>query len=171
VVPLLIVGAVALQLMCFGLFVVYMRIRRPPSVSSTREERLVHSDSVSSHNYQYDYIQSPMQTVGDLGYRQVDTCHIGLSEIRQKEPTPCGTYTACDSCEEGNHITESESKKSHRNNQEAVKSAVTSRVSYDLPEHDNPSKMAMSNCNTINRSSDASVMVENCLYSAGGTLM
>jgi len=103
VVPLCIVGAVALGLMCFGLFLLYLRRRRPPSVSTIREE--------------------------------------------------------------GHHMTVPESKKSHLNNQQPVRSEGTSPVSYDLPEHDNPSKMAVSNCSTINRSSDASVMVENSLYS------
>jgi hypothetical protein len=150
VVPLLIFGAVALQLMCFGLFVLYKRRQHPPSVSITREERSVHPDSNSSYSYQYDYIETPnicvkqlpacpIQTFGDLGHVQVDTCHNGP-----------------------------ESKKSHRNNEEPVRSEVTSRVSYDLPEYDNPSKMTVSNCNSINRSSFASVIVENCLYSVGG---
>lgn len=171
VVPLFIVGSVALELMCFGLFLLYLRRRRPPSVSTTREEKLVESDSSSNHNCQYDYIQianiyttpplpaRPIQTTGDLGHVQVDTCHSGHSGIHLKEPTLFGTNTACDSCEEP------ESKKSYRNDQQPVRSEVTSPVSYDLPEHDNPSKMAVSSCNAINRSSDASVMVENCLYS------
>jgi hypothetical protein len=177
VVPLFIVGAVALQFMCFGLFLLYLRRRRPPSVSTTREERSVQSDSSSSHNCQYDYIHipniyttpklpaRPIQTIGDLDHVQVDTYHNGLSGIQMKEPTLCRTNTACDSCEEVRYMTEPESKKSHRNNQQPVRSGVTSPVSCDLPEHDNPSKMAVSNSNTINRSSDASVMVENCLYS------
>jgi hypothetical protein len=176
VVPLFILGAVALQFMCFGLFVLYLRRRRPPTVSTTRGDSSVHSDSSSNHNCQYDYIQipniyttpqlpaRPKQMIGDLGHVQVDTCHNGHSGIHLKEPTLFGTNTACDSCEEGRHMTEPESKKSHRNNQQPVRSGVTSPVSYDLPEHDNLSKMAVSNCDTINRSSDASVMVENCLY-------
>ena len=76
VVPLLIVGAVAFQFICFGLFVLYLRRRRLTSVSTTREERPVHCDSSSSHNCQYDYIQisniytpllpaRPIQTIGD----------------------------------------------------------------------------------------------------------
>lgn len=176
VVPLFIVGAVALQFMCFGLFVLYLRRRRPPAVSTTTGDRSLHSDSSSDHSCQYDYIQipniyttpqlpaRPKQTIGDLGHVQVDTCHNGHSGIHLKEPTLCGTNTVCDSCED-HHMTDLESKKSHRNNQQPVRSGVTSPVSYDVPEHDNPSKMAVSNCNTINRSSDASVIVENCLYS------
>jgi hypothetical protein len=56
-------------------------------------------------------------------------------------------------------MTKPESKKSHRNNQQSVRIGVTSAVQYDLPEHDYPSKMAVSNCNAFNRSSDVSVMV------------
>jgi len=177
VVPLVIVVAVAFQFMCFGLLLLYLRRRRPPSVSTTTEERTVHSDSSSSHNCQFDYIQipnnytkpqlpsRPIQTIGDLVNVQVDTCHNGHSGIHLKEPTLFGTNTACDSCEEVRHMTEPESKKSHCNNKQPVRSGVTSSVSYDLPEYDNPSEMAVSNCNAINRSSDASVMVENCFYS------
>jgi len=177
VVPLSIAGSVAFQFMCCGLFLLYLRRRRPPAVNTTREEKSVHSDSSSSHNCQCDCIQipniyttpqplaRPIQTIRGLSHVQVDTCHNGHSGIHLKDPTLCGTNTACDSCEEGHHMIEPESKKSHRNNQQPVRSGVTSPVSCDLPEHDNPSKMAVSYCNTINRSSDASVMVENCLYS------
>ena len=176
VVPVFIVVAVALELMCFGLFLLYLTRRGPPSDGTIAEESSVQSDSSSSHSYQYDYVQSPnsytipqlparpIQTIGDLGYVQVDTYHKGHNGIHLKEPILFGTNTACDCCEEGRHMTEPESEKSHRNNQQPVRSEGTSPVSYDLPEHDNPSKMAMSNCSTINRSSDASVMVENCLY-------
>jgi hypothetical protein len=175
-VPLSIVGAVAFQFICFGLFLLYLRRRRLTAVSTTRGERSAHSDSSSSHNCQYDYIQNlsiytkpqiparPIQTVGDMGPVQVETCHNGHSGIHLKEPTMFGTDTACDSYE-GHHMNEPESKKSHRNNQQPVRSGVDSHVSYDLPEYDNHSKMAVSNCNAINRSSDASVMVENSLYS------
>jgi hypothetical protein len=100
-----------------------------------------------------------------LSHVQVDICYNGHSEIHLKDPTLCGTNTGCDSCEEGHHITEPESKKSTRNNQQPLRSGVTSPVSYDLPEHDNPSKMVVSKCNAIKKSSDASVMVETCLYS------
>jgi hypothetical protein len=174
VVALIIVGAVALQFMCCGLYLLYLRRRRPPSVSTTREERSVHSSS--SHNCQYDYIQipdiyttpqlpaRPIQTIGDLGHVQVDTYHNEHSGIHLKEPTLFGTNTACETCE-GHHVTEPEGKKSHRNNQQPVRAGVTSPVSYDLPEHDSFSKMAVSNCNAISRSSDASVIVENGLYS------
>ena len=177
VVPLFIVGAVALQFMCFGLFLLYLRRRCQPSVSTTRGERSVHSDTSSSHNCQYDYIQipniyttpplpaRPIQTIGDLGHVQVDTCHSEHSGIQLKESTLCGTNTACDCCEKVHYVTEPESKIPHRNNRQPVRSGVTSPVSCDLPEHDKPSKMVVSNCNAVGRSSDASVMVENCLYS------
>jgi hypothetical protein len=98
VVPLIIVGAVALQFMCCGLYLLYLRRRRPPSVTTTREERSVHSDSRLSHSYQYIetyqyddiyqdyYIRNPdiyttpqlparpIQTIADLDHVQVDTC-------------------------------------------------------------------------------------------------
>jgi hypothetical protein len=129
VIPLFIVGAVVFQLMCFGLFVLYLRRRRPPAVSTTTGERKVHSDSSSSHNCLNDNIQIPNNNT--------------------KPQLPA----------------EPESEISHRNNPQPVRPGVISPVSYELPERDTPSKMVVSNYNTINRSCDASVMVENCLYS------
>ena len=73
VVPLLIVGAVAFQFICFGLFVLYLRRRRLTSVSTTREERPVHYDSSSSHNCQYDYIQIPNVYTPQLPARPIQT--------------------------------------------------------------------------------------------------
>ena len=181
VVLFIIVGAVAFQFVCFSLYLLYLRRQRPPSVSTSREEASVHSDSSSSHNYQYDYIQipniyttsqllaRPKQTTEDLVHVQTDTCHNGHSGIQLEEPTLFGTYTAFDYREEVRPVTEHESKKLHRNNPQSVRSGVVSSVSYDLPDYEHPSKMAASNCNTVNSSSDASVMVENCLYSAVGT--
>jgi hypothetical protein len=88
VIPLFIVGAVAFQFMCFGLYLLYL-MRYPPAVSTTRVERSVLSDSGSSHIFQNDYIQfpnisttpqllaRPIQTIVVLGHVQLGTCHKG----------------------------------------------------------------------------------------------
>jgi hypothetical protein len=177
--PLFIVVTVALQFVCFGLFLLYLRRQRRSLVSTAREEISVQSDSNSGHNYQYDYIQSPniymppqlparpLQTTENLGNVQADTCHSGL---RLKEPILFGTNTSCDCCEEGHHMTKLEGKISNHNNQEALRSGtVSASVSYALREHENPSKMAVSNGNIINSSSDTGVVIENSLYSAADT--
>jgi hypothetical protein len=179
-VVLFIVGAVALQVACFGLFLLYLRRQRRSSVSTAGEERSVQSDSCSGQNYQYDYIQIPniymppqlparhIRTTGNLGQEQADTCDSG---VRLKEPTLSGTNTSCDCCEEGHHMTQTEGKKSHHNNHQVVRSgSISASVSYALREYEDPSKTAVGNGNNINTSSDTGVVIENALYSAADTL-